>query len=231
AAALARDCAAEIDAEGGIQTRNPEELLEVFTLLTWAAQALAEAGPGGTPAHLAAIERIAPALRALRHADGGLARFHGGGRGLAGRLDLALANAGVKALAHPGLTMGFARLSGGRTSVVVDAADPPGGRAGRLAHASTLAFELTSGRRPVVVNCGSGTPFGPAWQRASRATASHSTLAIEGFSSSRFGARSNEALVDSAHVVLVRQAVGEAGHHLVLAQDGWSATHGLTHSR
>lgn len=231
AAALARDCASEIDAEGGIPTRNPEELLEVFTLLTWAAQALAEAGRAAAPAHLAAIARIAPTLRALRHADGGLARFHGGGRGLAGRLDQALASAGVKALAQPGLAMGFARLSGGRTSVVVDAADPPGGRAGRLAHASTLAFELTSGRRPVVVSCGSGVWFGPEWQRASRATASHSTLAIDGFSSSRLAAGSDEVLADRARVVLVRQAVGEAGHHLVLAQDGWSATHGLTHSR
>lgn len=32
-AALARDCATEIDAQGGIATRNPEELLDVFTLL------------------------------------------------------------------------------------------------------------------------------------------------------------------------------------------------------
>jgi len=231
AAALARDCAAEIDAEGGIPTRNPEELLEVFTLLTWAAQALAEAGRAVAPAHLAAIERIAPTLRALRHADGGLARFHGGGRGLAGRLDQALASAGVKALAQPGLAMGFARLTGGRTSVVIDAADPPGGRAGRLVHASTLAFELTSGRRPVVVNCGSGIPFGPEWQRASRATASHSTLAIDDFSSSRLAAGSAEVLADRARVVLVRQAAGEAGNHLVLAQDGWQATHGLIHSR
>lgn len=231
AAALARDCAAEIDAEGGIPTRNPEELLAVFTLLTWAAQALGEAGRSVLPDHLAAIERIAPTLRALRHADGGLARFHGGGRGLEGRLDHALANAGVKALPHPGLSMGFARLAGGRSTVIVDAADPPGGRAGAFAHASTLAFELTSGRRPVVVCCGSGAPFGPEWQRASRATASHSTLAIDGFSSSRFAAGPREVLTDRAKVVLALQSAGAEGTHLVLAQDGWSATHGLTHER
>ena len=71
-------------------------MLEVFTLLTWAAQALAEAGILRRPT-LAAMERIAPTLRALRHADGGLARFHGGGRGAEGRLDQALATAGVKA--------------------------------------------------------------------------------------------------------------------------------------
>jgi len=42
--ALARDCAREIDDSGGIPTRNPEELLEVLTLLTWATQALSETG-------------------------------------------------------------------------------------------------------------------------------------------------------------------------------------------
>ncbi len=35
--ALARECEHQIDAQGGLPTRNPEELLEVFTLLTWAA--------------------------------------------------------------------------------------------------------------------------------------------------------------------------------------------------
>jgi len=33
--ALARECKEQIDGTGGIQTRNPEELLEVFTLRSW----------------------------------------------------------------------------------------------------------------------------------------------------------------------------------------------------
>ncbi|EEW26688.1 heparinase II/III family protein [Rhodobacter ferrooxidans] len=231
AAALARDCDAEVDAEGGIPTRNPEELLEVFTLLTWAAQALTEAGQQVLPAHLAAMARIAPTLRALRHADGGLARFHGGGRGMEGRLDQALANAPGRTMRQDGLAMGFARLAGGRSTVIVDAAPPPGGRAGAQAHASTLAFELTSGRRPLVVSCGAGAPFGADWQRASRATASHSTLAVEGYSSSRLGAWKAEALADRAGVVILRHEAGPEGSLLEAEQDGWVATHGLWHRR
>jgi Uncharacterized protein conserved in bacteria len=154
--ALARECRTQIDAEGGLPTRNPEELLAVFTLLTWAAAALSDAGRSTPKDHLAAISRIAPTLRSLRHADGGLARFHGGGRGLEGWLDHALAAARVRTSPSEGLSMGYARLSGGRTSVVIDAAVPPSGAASGNAHASTLAFELTSGRRPLVVNCGSG---------------------------------------------------------------------------
>ncbi len=228
--ALARDCLREVDDEGGIATRNPEDLLEVFTLLNWAEMALSEAGRGVPPELTEAVARIAPTLRSLRHADGGLARFHGGGRGLEGRLDTALANAGVKAVPGAGLAMGFARLAAGRTTVIVDAAPPPGGRAGILAHASTLAFEMTSGRRPVVVNCGSGRPFGADWELAGRATASHSTLALEGASSSRIG-RDGRDMAERAGVTQAQVAHDGGGHHLSVAQTGWSATHGLLHGR
>jgi uncharacterized heparinase superfamily protein len=225
-AALARECRREIDAAGGIPSRNPEELLEIFTLLIWVAQALAAAGRIVAPEHRGAIERIAPTLRALRHADGGLARFHGGGRGLEGRIEMALAASGLRPQPCAGMAMGYARLAAGRTTVIVDAAAPPGGAASEHAHASTLAFELTSGRRPVIVSCGHGAVFGPEWARAGRATASHSTLAVEGFSSSRLGA--GDRLAERAQV---RLGQGPGGRALTLAHDGWSATHGLSHVR
>lgn len=228
-AALARDCGTEIDSEGGIPTRNPEELLEVFTLLTWVAQTLDEAGRKAPPELTAAIVRIAPTLRALRHADGGLARFHSGGRGLEGRLDHALAQSGIKPMAITGLAMGFARMAAGRTTVIVDAKSPPEGRASTAAHASTLAFEMTSGRRPVIVSCGSGAPFGAEWRRAGRATASHSTLTIDGYSSSRLGQA--ERLTDRAQVVPPRSTQGPDGQALLIGHTGWAATHGLTHMR
>lgn len=230
-AALAEDCRREIDSEGGIPTRNPEELLDVFTLLNWARLALAEAEKTVPPEIPAAMTRIAPTLRALRHSDGGLARFHGGGRGLEGRLDTALANSGIRGTAGAGLAMGFARLASGRTTVIMDCAPPPAGRASLSAHASTLAFELTSGRRPLIVNCGSGAPFGDEWRLAGRATASHSTLALEGFSSSRFGRASRDMLTDRAPVLGVTQAQDNSGLHVSGAHGGWSSTHGLTHGR
>jgi uncharacterized heparinase superfamily protein len=235
--ALDRECREQIDIEGGLPTRNPEDLLEVFTLLVWACQALTEAGrmPGGDLR--AAVERVAPTLRALRHADGGLARFHGGGRGGEGRLDRALASASVRAGPPAGLAMGFARLAGARTTVIVDAAPPPMGRASAGAHASTLAFEMTSGRRPVVVNCGSGVSFGTEWRRAGRATPSHSTLGVEGWSSSRLGparmvaGHEREYLAESPRDV--RMQIESEGTTTVLTagHDGWLRSHGLTHVR
>jgi uncharacterized heparinase superfamily protein len=230
-AALAAECAREIDAQGGIATRNPEELLEVFTLLTWVSQALTESGQPVPEPVGAAVKRIAPCLRTLRHADGGLARFHGGDKGLEGRLDHALAAAAIRAPAGPGPAMGFLRLHAGRTTLVVDAADPPAGAAGARAHASTLAFELTSGRRPLIVSCGPGASFGPVWRKAGRATVSHSTLSLDGYSSSRFGKGLDGAFVERAHVVVARPISYVEGHGLYLAHDGWTRTHGLTHGR
>lgn len=236
-AALARDCATEVDAQGGIPTRNPEELLEVFTLLTWAAQSLNESDQRPPEELLDAIARIAPTLRALRHSDGGLARFHGGGRGLEGRLDHALATSAVKTRSDEGLAMGFARITAGRTSLVIDASPPPKGEASANGHASTLAFELTSGRRPLIVSCGSGRSFGEEWRRAGRATASHSTLSIDGYSSSRLAAPTRlsvaalERLEDIPTFVQCEVSPLYDGRRIELSHNGYARTHGLIHAR
>lgn len=231
-AALARECDGQIDADGGLPTRNPEELLEVFTLLTWAALALSEAGRAPDESHWGAIERIAPTLRTLRHADGGLARFHGGGRGLEGRLDSALATSGVKSRRPGGLSMGFARLGAGRTSLILDAAPPPRERASVNAHASTLAFELTSGRRPLIVNCGSGSSFGAEWRQAGRATPSHSTLVLAGLSSARLGDGKRARWLTEApgHVPIEMSKAGD-GLRFEGGHDGYVPDYGLTHVR
>lgn len=227
-------CQDQIDDQGGLPTRNPEELLEVFTLLTWASQALEETENEIPPVLAETIARIAPTLRALRHSDGGLARFHGGGRGIEGRLDLALATSGVRATAPQGLAMGYARLSSGRTTLIVDAAAPPTGPASFAAHASTNAFELTSGRDPIIVSCGSGEAFGESWRLAGRATPSHSTLAIEGFSSSRFGndgRGQRDMLNDVPDDVPLQKTRAIDGSRLQVGHSGYRWTHGLMHAR
>lgn len=232
-AALTRDCKMQIGPDGEIASRNPEELLEILTLLGWVETALREADRDVPEALISAMQRIAPTLRALRHCDGGLARFHGGARGLDGWLDQALASVGTYAQPDQSLHMGYGRLTAGRTSVVVDVAPPPAGRAAAYAHASTLAMEVTSGRRPLIVNCGSGANFGPEWRRAGRATPSHSTLCIEGQSSSRIIVAPNgaEMLQDGPDDVKFEASTLNDGTRLATAHDGYRNTHGLTHVR
>ncbi|MEM8653261.1 MAG: heparinase II/III family protein [Pseudomonadota bacterium] len=234
-AALASECDSQIDEQGGLPTRNPEELLDVFTLLTWAAAALEDTRRPVPDAQTAAIARIAPTLRTLRHSDGSLARFHGGGRGQEGWLDHALAACDVKTRQPDGLSMGYARLSSGRTSIIIDASTPPKPEAGYNAHASTLAFELTSGRRPLIVNCGSGASFGSDWRRAGRATPSHSALSLDGYSSARLGdadrGTARETLVDAPTHVPIEIDHATDGLRFQGGHNGYVRTHGLTHAR
>jgi uncharacterized heparinase superfamily protein len=230
-AALLDEVADHIAADGSLQSRNPAALLDVMIHLMTAADALQGAGQSLPAALNDAVTRIAPVLRALRHADGGLARFHGGGRGADGRLDAALAAAGVKTVLDAPLAMGFARLSAGRTSVIVDAAPPPHGPGSQDAHASTLALEVTSGRRPMIVNCGAGARFGPDWHRASRATPSHATLGIDGVSSSLLGAGPDDLFADVPKLVRAEKVRDQWGTRLDLSHDGYQRSHGLTHAR
>ena len=200
---------------------------------------LTDAGRMPGQAHMTAIANVAPVLRALRHADGGLARFHGGGRGLEGRLDRALGGCWRQGRdRRHERAMGFARIAHGRTT---HHSWMPRRRrkrdASANAHASTLAFELTSGRRPLIVNCGSGATFGKSWRRAGRATPSHSTLGIEGYSSSRLATagevsdREAELLIDTPKEVGFERADVEGGTRVVSGHDGYVSTHGLTHIR
>lgn len=234
---LAGECAREIDASGGIVTRNPEELLEVFVLLTWVSQILLETGRPADPAVDTAIARIAPTLRSLRHADGSLARAHGGGRGVPGRLVTALVQSRVRPSYTRGLAMGFARLARDRVTVIIDAAPPMQGPRSVNAHAGTLSFELTSGSQPVIVNCGSGVRFGPDWRRAGRATVSHSTLCLAGYSSSRLAPKAGQAeagrqpFADGPREVALQESMMRSAEGVTLSHDGWRRTHGLLHLR
>ncbi|MGX9846007.1 heparinase II/III family protein [Limimaricola litoreus] len=231
ALALGQVAARAIGPDGAIASRNPEALSEVLGGLVEAAALL---GSTATPAQREAMARAARLLRALRHADGGLARFHGGGRGVEGQPERALLGADVAPGPPPaGLCMGFARLAAGRSTVILDAAPPPGGPCALAAHASTLAFEMTSGRRPLIVGCGAGAHHGPDWHRAGRATLSHSTLCLEGLSSARLGRgpEGAEPLVEGPREVLAHMTRADGVQRIEASHDAWRAGFGLTHDR
>ena len=223
--------------DGSLASRNPEELLEVFELVAWAAQTMADHDQKVSADLLALLDNMATALRCLRHADGGLARFHGGGRGQEGALSAALsiqtALGRAQFVPTGDSAMGFARLAAGRSTVIIDAAPPPAQAAAARAHASTLAFEMTSNRRPLIVSCGDGREFGPEWHRASRATASHSTLAFEGYSSARFSAqrRARLELGDGPRKVGMEFRHASHSRAVALSHDGYIASHGVEHLR
>ncbi|MGG7565040.1 heparinase II/III family protein [Rhodovulum sp. DZ06] len=219
-------------ADGGIPSRNPEELSEVHLVLAAAAEALGAAGHAVPDDLKAALDRMAPALRLLRFGDGRLARFHGGGAGPEGRLDHALALARAPRTAPARAAMGFRRMHAGRSAVVMDVAAPP---ATPEAHASTLALELSSGPRRILVSAGPGRAFGAEWADACRATAAHSALTVARTSSARIASRAKgpgpHPFSEGPATVTAEEASDGEGEWLLARHDGFLSTHGLIHAR
>lgn len=224
-----------IDDHGGLASRNPESLLTLAMHVNWVQEALKGADMAVPPRLAGARDAIALTLRSLRHADGSLPRFHGGGAGAEGALDRVLQASPLQTRRSGRSAMGYARLSARRTSLILDASPPPGGIHAVTGHASTLAFELTSGRRPIIVNCGPGDAFGPDWRRAARSTAGHSVLCFEGYSSAQMGvpdpATGLEPLTGAPGEVLCDMMRLDKGDRVQALHKGYSPSHGLTHSR
>lgn len=233
-AALAPELIAE---DGGVADRAPQTLAACFTLLVWAEMALRDHGLEPDPPHRAAIERAGRAVRALRLGDGGLARFHGGHGGRPGRLNQALAEARIS-VQNQDDAMGFARLHAGRTRLIMDCAPPPTGPGSENAHASTLAFEMSSGLRPLIVGSGAGRLFGARWSQAARESACHSMLVVEERSIAEIEDR--PALVRAFGPIL-RPAFGQtspppgivhrSGGGICARHGGYAARFGLTSER
>ena len=210
-----------VDAEGGIASRNPQEVLRLVEILGWSAGIIEAADKIPDPGQTAALSRLVPVLRALTHADGRLARFHGGRAGqvapIAEALDLAAR------YVRPGPTdhaMGYLRLAAGDATLLLDAADPPAAASAAEAHASALAIEFTHGAHPIIVNAGSGKGFGAG--ALSGSIGCHSTLVIGA------GDQGPETLRGRVSASLTET---EAGFWALGESAIWQDSHGLLHER
>jgi uncharacterized heparinase superfamily protein len=209
--------------------RSPTAQLAALQDLT-EIRALLQAGQTQPPLALTnAIERMAPALRVLRHGDGGLALFNGSKEETPTLIDLVLTQAGRAGRGPSALTEGgFQRLQAGRSVLLVDCGAPPPPGLDRYAHAGTLSMELSVGRDRLIVNCGA-FPAGPAeWRDAARATAAHSTLVIADLSSSEL---KPDGLGRRPATVEAQRQEANGAHWLEASHDGWKPVFGAVHRR
>jgi len=181
------------------------------------------------PALTGAIERMAPALRMLRHGDGGLALFNGSKELSGSLIDIALTQAGRTARGPLVLADGgYQRLQAGRSVVIVDCGAPPPAGLDRSAHAGTLSMELSVGRDRLIVNCGAFPAGSPEWRDATRATAAHSTLVIADVSSSEL---TPDGLGRRPVTVEAQRQEANGAHWLEASHDGWRRLFGAVHRR
>ncbi len=226
---LPQEIARQVLPDGCHAERSPAAQLAALQDLV-EIRALLQAAQAQPPAALSsAIERMAPALRALRHGDGGLALFNGSKEEQPSLIELVLTQAGRAGRAPLSLTEGgFQRLQAGRTVLLVDCGRPPPPGVDRLSHAGTLSIEVSIGRERLIVNCGAAPAAGLAWQDATRSTAAHSTLVIADTNSSELKPVGIGRAPD--RVEAQRQEANGA-HWLEASHDGYRKPFGALHRR
>lgn len=216
----------QIAADGGHAERSPAVQLRLVQDLVDMRAALSAGRQANIPALAAAIERAAPMLRFFRHGDGRLALFNGSGEGDASEIDLALAQANIRRRPPDrAADGGFERLSAGKLLAFMDTGMSPGAGWNTHAHAGTLALEISYGKERLVVNCGPAVSPGPEWRQAARATAAHSTLAIEDTNSS--GSDPDRPLTR----VHAERQHADGNLWLSTSHDGYRKPFGLVHHR
>jgi uncharacterized heparinase superfamily protein len=226
---LSQEIDRQVLADGGHVERSPAALLAVVMDLIEIRGMLATARVAVPEALTAAIDRAMPMLAALRHGDGGLALFNGTRERDPTLLALVQAQSGVRARPAPRAPeMRFERLAAGRTVLIVDAGPPPARGQDRLAHAGTLAFEMSVGRDRLIVNCGAATAAANAWRDALRATAAHSTLVIADVNSSELKER---GLGRRPEQVALQRHEANGAHWLDVNHDGWKKPFNAIHRR
>ncbi len=209
--------------------RSPSAHLAALQDLTEIRSLLNAAETEPPPALVAAIDRLALALKTLRHGDGGFALFNGSKEESSSLIDLVLTQAGRGGRAPASLPDGgFQRLHAGRSMAIVDCGVPAAAGLDRFAHAGTLSFEFSVGRERLVVNCGASTAAGVEWRDAARATAAHSTLIIADVNSSEL---LPEGLGRRPSKVEVQRQGAEGAHWLEISHNGWEKPFGAVHRR
>lgn len=224
--------------DGGVLSRSPIAQMDAIGLLV-KLSACYRATDRAPPAALdAMLNLLVPPLLALMHGDGGLGSWQGAGAVKADRIAALIEASGVRTRPLKDIRQwGYQRLTGGKTILQFDAAPPPRARHARSGCASTLAFEMSCEGRRIIVNCGGATFAGGQVpvriEQGLRATAAHSTLALDNVNST--AVMINGKLGKGVEEVEVNRRIldlenGKASR-IEASHDGYAARFGLVHRR
>ena len=217
-------------ADGGHVERSPDIQLAVLRDLVDIRAALHAAGHEPPGDLSLAIDHMAPVLRMFQSGDGTLSLFNDSAEGAPGAIDLTLLRASAKARALDSAPQsGFQRLAAGPALLIADAGVPAVPGHDSHAHAGTLSFEFSHGEQRLIVNCGAQSASGD-WRIAQRATAAHSTLAVDDTNSSTL-LTDGSGLLRRPAIVACRREEAEGNVWLDLSHDGYQPNFGLIHHR
>jgi len=224
--------------DGGVLSRSPIAQMDAIGLLVKLTACYRAADRDPSTALDAMASLLVPPLLALMHGDGGLGSWQGAGAVRADRVAALIEASGVRTRPLKDIRQwGYQRLNGGKTILQFDAAPPPRSRHARSGCASTLAFEMSCEGRRIIVNCGGATFAGGQVpvriEQGLRATAAHSTLALDNANST--AVMINGKLGKGVEEVEVNRRILELDNgkasRIEASHDGYAARFGLVHRR
>ncbi len=225
--------------DGGLLSRSPLGQMEAIGLLV-RLRACYQAVRREPPAALEAmLQLMVPPLLSLAHGDGSIGSWQGAWAIDADAVaDLVLAS-GVRTRPLRDVRQwGYQRVVAAKSVLLFDTAPPPLARHARAGCASTLAFEFSHAGQRLIVNCGGGACAGGLvpvrLEQGLRATAAHSTLALDNVNSTavliggRIGSGVSEVDIDRR-----THDGGKAGTatRIEASHDGYAQRYGLIHRR
>lgn len=233
-AMLEAECAAQILADGGHVSRNPEALAEALLDIHAVEELMLRLGLTA-PTFLNKLQpRIAAMLSFFQEADGGLVPANGGGDGSNGLAKAALRpHGGVNSKFSFARLSGYQRVQADGLTVYVDAGAGPDRPHGARAHAGALALTVDDGTDRIITSCGAHPDLDPDLREASRRTAAHSVLSLNSEDSAvfTFDPTTGVRAPDGPAQLAVRR-MEEGDQYLLEGQHaGWRVRHGLIYRR
>lgn len=224
--------------DGGVLSRSPLGQIEAIELLIELRACYAAVRSNPPPQLDAILELLVPPLLTLLHGDGGLGSWQGAGAVAPERIAALIKASGVRTRPlRDARHWGYQRVNAGKAVLQFDAAPPPIARHARDGCASTLAFEFSHGKERLIVNCGgaafAGGQIPVRLAQGLRATAAHSTLAIDDFNSTavlingKLGPGVSEVEVDRRML----SGDGAGATRIEASHNGYVSRYGLTHRR
>ncbi len=232
--ALTGECESYFTQTGGIPSRNPEELLDIFTLLVWVDQGMTSASFKPDRALLNAIEIIAPAIRTLRMGDGNLAEFHGGCSSTAKRIDQIITDSGARATFTADEIMGYSRVEKGASVLIVDTGKIPDIESYARSFDCSLALEFSSGDHPIFKSQGTGHDLSEPQIHASQAATGFTVASLQPIFSEKAKQRKTWAVAldpDMDVAYLRSDKLLDATSIITASQTGYQADYGLIYER
>ena len=217
-----------IDPNGGLPSRNPQQLSQALILMSWAADAIRASGLEPARSYHAAMHRVAVAVRKLRLGNGALARFHGGDAGSTALIDHTIAELDHDPVDDRTSSMGFTRMTNGASVLVMDTGPWPESVHPDTAFSSTLAFEFTSGRIPMLINAGPAILDDADTEEFARSPAAHNTLWI---ADGLYPLDAPPIRPDPPQSVSARTGYNHLGSALLAHHDGYAHKFGFVHTR